>query len=292
MLKQALRLSNGLEMPRIGLGTGMLNNAKAIENAIVNVGYRNIDAASIMQNEKVVGKAINKAIDSGAVSREDLFVASKLWHSSYDDPEQALDQSLAKLGLDYLDMYYVHWPNALFTQSKLPMHEIWQSMEMLIYSGKVRSLAISNFNLAMTADLLTYAHVKPVCNQICLNPQCAQEDLVRFLLDQEVIPVAYSPLGRVGSKSGPVGTDITGDSLLGELAQKYGKTPSQVILNWGLSRGYCIIPKAQQEAHQAENFAAQDFELEPQEVKAITEKFDERKYLYLHTHDSEYNVFA
>ena len=189
-------------------------------------------------------------------------------------------------------MYYVHWPNALFTSSKLPMHEIWQSMEMLLYSGKVRSLAISNFNLTMTADLLTYANVRPVCNQICLNPQCAQDDLVRFLLDHEVIPVAYSPLGRVGSKSGPIGTDITSDDLITSMAQKYSKTPSQVLLSWGLSRGYCIIPKAQQESHQIENFAAQDFELEPSEIKAITDKFDEHKLLYLNTYDSDYNLFA
>ena len=146
-------------------------------------------------------------------------------------------------------MYYVHWPNALFTQSKLPMHEIWQSMEALTWTGKVRSLAVSNFNLAMTADLLTYAHTTPVCNQICLNPKCAQDDLVKFLQDHEVVPVAYSPLGRVGSKVGPIGDDITGDSLITGLAEKYSKTPSQVILSWGLTRGYCVIPKAREEAH-------------------------------------------
>ena len=211
-------LSNGLKMPRLGLGTGMLNNAKSIENAIANVGYRHIDAAAIMQNEKLVGKGIKNAIASGKVSREDLFVTTKLWHSGYEDPEEALDNSLEKLGLDYVDMYYVHWPNSLFSQAKIPMHEIWQSMEMLTWTGKVRSLAVSNFNLTMTADLLTYAHHKPVANQICLNPQCAQEDLVRFLLDNDVVPIGYSPLGRVGSKSGPVGDDIREDELVKSLA--------------------------------------------------------------------------
>ena len=157
-------MSNGLSLPRLGLGTGMLNNAKSVENAIVNVGYRHIDAASIMQNEKVIGKGIAKALESSTVSRDDLFVATKLWHTAYEDPEEALDQSLEKLGLDYVDMYYVHWPNSFFSESKLPMHEIWQSMEALTWSGKVRSLAVSNFNVAMIADLLTYAHIKPVCN--------------------------------------------------------------------------------------------------------------------------------
>lgn len=93
------------------------------------------------------------------MTRDELFVTSKLWHTSYEDPEEALDQSLEKLGLDYLDMYYVHWPNALFSKAKLPMHEIWQSMEALTWTGKVRDLAVSNFNVAMTADLLTYAHI-------------------------------------------------------------------------------------------------------------------------------------
>ncbi len=112
-------------MPRLGLGTGMLNNAKAIEHAISEVGYRHIDAAAIMKNEKVVGKGIKKAIESGKVTREDLFVTTKLWHSGYEDPEADLEQSLEKLGLDYVDMYYVHWPTNFFTKAKLPMHEIW-----------------------------------------------------------------------------------------------------------------------------------------------------------------------
>jgi len=145
-------------MPTLGLGTGMLNSAKAVEHAIVNVGYRHIDVASIMGNEKPVGKGIKMAIDSGKVSRDDLFIASKLWHADYEDPEAAMEKSLEKLGLEYLDMYYVHWPNSLFSKARIPMHEIWQSMEMLTWAGKVRSLAVSNFNLTMTADLLTYAH--------------------------------------------------------------------------------------------------------------------------------------
>ena len=112
----------------------------------------------------MVGKGIKNAIESGKVTRDDLFVATKLWHTHYDDPEAAMEDSMAKLGLDYLDMYYVHWPNSLFSKAKLPMHDIWQSMEALTYTGKVRSLAVSNFNLTMTADLLTYAHIKPVAN--------------------------------------------------------------------------------------------------------------------------------
>ena len=246
--KALIQLNNGLTMPRLGLGTGLLNNAKAIGHALTDVGYRHVDAATAMGNEKLVGKGIKKALDAG-VPREDLFVTTKLWHSQYEDPEAALDNALEKLGLDYLDMYYVHWPNSFFSKSKLPMHEIWQSMEALTWTGRVRSLAVSNFNLAMTADLLTYAHVKPVANQICLNPRCAQEDLVRFLLDHEVVPIGYSPLGRVGSKSGPVGDDITADPFVVDLASKYGRTASQVILSWGLSRGYAIIPKASEPAH-------------------------------------------
>jgi diketogulonate reductase-like aldo/keto reductase len=151
-------------MPRIGLGTGFLNNAKQIEHAISEVGYRKIDTASIMQNEKQVGKGIRAALDSGKVEREDLFVTAKLWHSSYEDPDEALEKSLEKLGLDYVDLYYVHWPNTLFNKAKIPMHELWASMEALMYSGQVRSLGVSNFNLTMTADLLTYAHFKPVVN--------------------------------------------------------------------------------------------------------------------------------
>ena len=279
-------------MPRFGLGTGMLSNAEAIKHAIVDVGYRHIDAAAIMKNEKTVGKGIRKALDSGKVTRDDFFVTTKLFHTGYEDPETDLDLSLEKLGLDYVDSYYVHWPSSFFTKAKLPMHEIWQSMEALMWTGKVRSLAVSNFNLTMTADLLTYAHEKPVANQICLNPQCAQDDLVRFLMDNDVVPVGYSPLGRVGSNMGPVGDDIKQDEMITSLAAKYNCTPSQILLSWGLSRGYCIVPKAKQHEHQIENWAAQDIELTKDEIKGIIDKFDERKMLYQGTYDIPYNLFA
>ena len=124
-LKSAVKLSNGRTMPTMGLGTLFHKDPKAIEHAITNVGYRNIDTATITMNEAQVGKGIEASIASGAVRREDVFLATKLWHNSYRDPETTLRKSLKSLKTDYVDLYYLHWPNNFFTEPKVPMHVLW-----------------------------------------------------------------------------------------------------------------------------------------------------------------------
>ena len=124
-LKSAVKLSNGRTMPSMGLGTLFHKDPKAIEHAITNVGYRNIDTATITMNEAQVGKGIEASIASGAVRREDVFLATKLWHNSYRDPETTLRKSLKSLKTDYVDLYYLHWPNNFFTEPKVPMHVLW-----------------------------------------------------------------------------------------------------------------------------------------------------------------------
>jgi diketogulonate reductase-like aldo/keto reductase len=150
------------------------------------------------------------------------------------------------------------------------MHTLWERMESLVDMDLAKGVGVSNFNTQLLADILTYARRLPIVNQVCLNPVCAQADLVKFLIDHEIAPIAYSPLGRLGSKKGPTTENLTELPLIKELAAKYSVSETQLILNWGLSRGYTVIPKATSLEHQTSNFAALDFSLDPTDVKAIT----------------------
>ena len=151
----------------MGFGTYGIKSVEPIETAIVEVGYRHLDTASLYANETEVGQAAANAIAKGAVKREDLFITSKLWHTDYKDPEGALKQSLAKLNMPYVDMYLIHWPfNYLGGEYKVPMHQLWPQMEALVEKGLAKAIGVSNFNLQLLADMLTYCKIKPACNQI------------------------------------------------------------------------------------------------------------------------------
>jgi len=215
MSHRVLKLANGHTMPQMGLGTLFLKDVKAIEHAITKVGYRHIDTASITMNEKEVGTAVNNAIDHGGLTRDELFVTTKIWHNQYQDPEAALKKSLSQLKLDSVDMYVIHWPNNFFSNPQVPMHMLWQDMERLVDQGLTQSIGLSNFNIQLTADLLTYARHKPVYNQVQINPYNTQADAVAFMLANNIAPVASSPLGRLASKMGPKGTsDVTKEAVV------------------------------------------------------------------------------
>lgn len=133
-------------MPVMGLGTLFLKDAKAVENAITTVGYRSIDTATITMNEAQVGKGLTASIDSGAVRREDVFLATKLWHNAYADPETSLRKSLKALNTEYVDLYYLHWPNNFFASPAVPMHVLWARLEGLVDKGLAKGIGVSNFN--------------------------------------------------------------------------------------------------------------------------------------------------
>lgn len=165
-------------------------------------------------------------------------------------------------------MYVIHWPNNFFVTPKIPMHTLWQRMESLVDLGLTSGIGFSNFNIQLAADVMTYARHMPLYNQLQLNPFNTQTDSVSFMKANEIAVVASSPLGRLGSKVGPKGTsDITKEPIITEIAARHGKTPAQIILAWGLSRGTAVIPKAASHEHQKENFEAQSISLTEEEVK-------------------------
>ncbi|HZG66817.1 MAG TPA: aldo/keto reductase [Herpetosiphonaceae bacterium] len=258
MYAPTLRLNDGHSMPQIGLGTASLDDdtvAPVVVTAI-EAGYRHIDTAYRYGNQRGVGKGIR---DSG-INREELFVTTKLDGEFRGDDRAiaGLDECLRELGLDYVDLLLIHWP--------LPQRNqyisTWKTFEKLVEAGKVRSIGVSNFKPAHLDRLLAEATIRPVVNQIQLNPRITRPDHVAYDRAHDIITVAWSPLGQVN--------DLLSEPLLATLAAKYGKTPAQVVLRWDIELGLVAIPSSSNPERLAQNIDIFDFTLTAGEVAAIS----------------------
>lgn len=256
----------------MGLGTYKLKNKKAIVDAITKVGYRHIDTAYFYENEDIVGEALKEVFSSKEIKREDLFISTKMWPIQFADPETAIKLSLRKLGIDYVDLYIIHWPSSFFDcEVRIPLMEIWRNLEKLVDKGYAKALGVSNFCVQLTADLLTYAIHKPVVNQIELHPYNSQPELIRFLEDYHIVPVGYCPLARPAfdtyatNKSKSKIPDLREDKKIQDIAKKHNKTEYQVVLRWGLDRKCALVPKAETLEHQKENLDVFDFTLDKED---------------------------
>jgi len=217
-------LSDGTKMPAVGLGTFKEMEKDSLKNAILKNGYRHIDTAKVYDNEEVIGDVLQEVMKEG-IKREDLYIVTKVWGNQLDDPEKAIKESLAKLKLDYVDLYLIHWPSH-YWHVKEPMHVIWPRMEALVEKKLTRSIGVSNFNLQILSDMLCYAKIPPVCNQIELNPVLAQTELVRFMKDHKIVPVAYMPIVRAGGEQYAKKTpDLGKDETMLKIAERYKKSP-------------------------------------------------------------------
>jgi aldehyde reductase len=287
-----VKLNNGISMPVVGLGTwksGVGQVQQAVADAI-DAGYRHIDCAYAYGNEKEVGAAIREKIEAGVVKREDLFVVSKAWNTFHSAPcvDFAIKASLENLGLDYLDLYLVHWPmgyleNAAlfpkddegkFIYSDVDYLDTWRAFESCVKSGLTKSIGVSNFNSEQLQRILDHCVIKPVCNQIECHPYLNQSRLVKFCQDRDVLVTAYSPLGspdRPWAKPGdPVLMD---DPKLKELAAKYQRTVPQVLLRYQIQRGVVVIPKSVTKDRIVSNMDCHGFSLSEADVKYI-DSFD------------------
>jgi L-glyceraldehyde reductase len=264
-----LTLSSGSPLPQIGLGT-WLSKPHEVEHAVeyaVKNGYRHLDLAMVYENQDEVGAALKKVIPS-VVKREELFITSKLWNSSHqpDQVEKELDETLKLLGLDYLDLYLVHWPvafppgNGLFPPHPTKENEValdtqtslvdtWKAMIKLPKS-KVRNIGVSNFTIEHLEGIIKATDVVPVVNQIEAHPLLPQDDLVAYAKEKNIHLTAYSPLGNnlVGKPK------LTEHPIVNEIASKLGATTAQVLVAWGVHRGYSVIPKSVQEERIVSNF--------------------------------------
>ncbi|XP_077266743.1 aldo-keto reductase 1B-like [Temnothorax americanus] len=287
-----VKFYNGNEMPILGLGTWKSTPGEvtqAVKNAI-DIGYRHIDCAKAYGNEKEVGAAIQAKIAEGVVKREDLFITSKLWNSfhSRNLVEPSIKETLADLGLDYVDLYLIHWPfgikegGELFPRnpdgskalSNIDYLDTWKGMEGVLFKGLAKNIGVSNFNSEQITRLLEKASVKPVINQVECHPYLTQKKLSNFCKKKGILITAYSPLGspdRPGVK--PDDPKLLDDKKLIELAKEYNKTPAQIVIRYQVDRGHIVIPKSVTKSRIAQNMDIFDFKLSPEDV-AYIDTFD------------------
>ena len=253
-----LRLNNGHTMPQIGLGTASLNDdaiAPVIVTAI-EMGYRHIDTAFRYGNQRGVGKGIRDA----GIKREELFVTTKL-DGEFQGDDRAIagcDECLRQLGLDYVDLLLIHWP--------LPQRDAyistWKTFEKLLATGKVRSIGVSNFKPTHLERLFAETTIRPVANQIQLDPRITRLDHVAYDNAHDIVTVAWSPLGQ--------GKSLLNEPILAKIGAAYGKTPAQIVLRWNIELGLATIPRSSNPARLAQNIDVFDFTLTAAEIAAIS----------------------
>ncbi|GAA2303529.1 aldo/keto reductase [Streptomyces violaceusniger] len=252
-----ITLNNGVRMPQLGFGVWQIPDDEAqvaVRNAL-DAGYRSIDTAAIYGNEEGTGKGLA----ASGIARDELFVTTKLHNrqQGYDSTLRAFDASLTKLGLEYVDLYLIHWP--------LPgvdkYVDTWKAFEKIYSEGRAKSIGVSNFHPAHLQRLLSETSIVPVIDQIELHPQLPQAELRAFNARHDIATEAWSPLGQ--------GKGLLEDPKLAAIGEKHGKSPAQVVLRWHLDLGNVVIPKSVTPSRIKENIDVFDFQLDSEDLAAI-----------------------
>ncbi|WP_027415648.1 aldo/keto reductase [Aneurinibacillus terranovensis] len=254
-LQDTTTLLNGVNMPGFGLGVWQVKEGNEVVNSVkyaIKAGYKSIDTAAAYKNEAGVGQAIKET----GVPREELFITTKVWNADqgYESTLTAFEQSTKKLGVDYVDLYLIHWPVAG------KYKDTWKALEKLYKDGKVRAIGVSNFHQHHLEDLLADAEITPMVNQIELHPLLTQVELREFCKSIGMKVEAWSPLGSGKILDNPV---------IKEVAEKYNKTVAQVILRWDIQHDIITIPKSTKENRIIENADVFDFELSAEDMAKI-----------------------
>ncbi len=255
-------LTNGIKMPMVGFGVFQIRDKEECKQSVLNAicaGYRLIDTAASYTNEDAVGEAVREAIAEGICTREELFITSKMWvqdMQNYDMAKAAIDASLEKLGLEYLDLYLLH-------QAMKDYFSAWRAMEDAYKAGKLKAIGVSNFYPHVITNFCETVEIKPMVNQIETHPYFTQESALEVMEYYDVVPEAWAPLG--GGRHNP----FTNEMLM-EIASAHGKTVAQVILRWNVQRGVVVIPKSVHKERIEENFNIWDFSLTDEEMSKIS----------------------
>ena len=252
---------NGNQMPMLGLGTFRVENDDTCKEAVkhaIESGYRSIDTAKVYGNEEQVGQGIKEGLESTGLNREDIFVTSKLFFEDFgrENVAQAYETSIQKLGLDYLDLYLVHWPGT----NEAIMIDTWKGMEDLYKDNKVKNIGVSNFNPDHFEALLAQVSIKPVINQVEFHPYFTQEKLRKYLEAQNIYMESWSPF---------MNAQILNDETLNEIGKEVNKSEAQVIIKWNMQHNVVVIPKSVTSSRIEENIDVFDFELSAEQMKRI-----------------------
>ena len=259
-IQSVIRLNNGVEIPRLGLGVYQSPPGRITQHAVryaLNIGYRHIDTAFIYGNESDVGKAVHKS----GLQRDEVFITTKLWNTrdvEYNTALRSCEDSLRRLGLGYVDLYLIHWPVRGIGNNTI---EIWKAMVRLLREGKARAIGVSNFSIDDLKQILNDSDVLPAVNQVEFHPFLYQKDLLSLCQKNGIQLEAYSPLTRGRRLNHPTIVNI---------AKKYdNKTPAQILIRWSLQHNLIVIPKSIHEERILENCQVFDFELEDEDMKHL-----------------------
>ena len=265
---ETITLNNGVEIPQVGLGTYLLepDDAQAAVTYALDNGYTLIDTANVYVNERAVGRGMR----ASSKACEDIFLETKLWPSFFER-ETEVDETLERLGVDYIDLMILHQPAGNIIAG-------YSQLEAAYKAGKIRAIGLSNFDVAQTQRILDECEVVPAINQVECHPYFPQTELKALLKEHDIALQARFPLGGRGNDS------IMGESLIQDLAQKHGKSPAQVILRWHVQQGHIVIPGSKTPSHIAQNIELFDFALTDQEMAQIA-ALDRGKPMFEHTEE-------
>lgn len=266
-LTDTYELPGGAKIPCIGFGTWQSAEGDECYTAVktaLQIGYRHIDTATAYENEESVGRALNDFLKETGTPRSEIFVTTKLWNEDhgYENTVHAIDRSLEKLGLDYIDLYLIHWPNPLKFRDcwQKANAQSWKAMEEAYRAGKLKAIGISNFYERHVDELMKTAEIPPMVNQIKLCPGLTQDVLVEYCKRLHMVVEAYSPLGTGG---------IFSNDFMKGLAQKYNRSIAQICIRWSLQQGYLPLPKSVTPERIEENAKVFDFVLDVEDCRAI-----------------------
>lgn len=295
-------------MPAVGFGLWKIDRTETADMVCraIEAGYRHLDSAADYGNEVEAGEGIRRAIDKGICTRNDLWLTSKLWNT-FHRPEhvrEACEKTLADLGVDYLDLYLVHFPISLkyvpiaeryppewifdpaaeqptMEIDPVPLSETWRAMEALVDAGLVRNIGVCNYNSGLLHDLMAYARIRPAMLQIESHPYLTQSRLLQLAQSYDLAVTAFSPLGAgsyVELSMASEQDSVLGQPVVQEIAARLQRTPAQVVLRWGIQRGTSVIPKTSRIERLSENLAVFDFELSSEDMAAVSALNKNRRF--------------
>ena len=297
-----MEYSNEIKIPNIGIGTANMQSVEEVVYQAIKDGVRLIDTASIYKNEEQVGNAINKAINEGIVKREDLYVVTKFWLDEKEDPEKALRASLDRLKLNYVDLFLDHWPtgkcyNGQYNFKLICVKEYWPKMEKCVDDGLTKAIGVSNYNVQNLLIVLSVARIKPLVNEVEFHPYLYQKDLLEFCNLEKIKILAYNPLvkgvyckERHGKEMEEKKLDLLNEPEVKSLAEKHGKTPGQIVLNWEIQKGVIPIPGTSKPERMKENLEATNFQLDQSDCETLEHYAEHDKEFRFADSDKIYGI--